>query len=560
MKTGKQYIGPVYQATIILLLTFIAYSPVLNNGFTNWDDPLYVTENPLIRTFNFHHFQLWFTQPFQGLYQPLILASLAIDYSFHGLNPYYFHLTNLILHLANTLLVFIFIRKLFKNRISALLVALLFGLHPIHVESVAWITERKDVLYTFFFLIALIFYLNFRQSEKRKYYALTMLFFILALISKVSAVVLPLLLILIDYYHGRKLFGRKVIIEKIPLLILALLFGLGNIYFHRDFGSLANYSNLSIPMRLLLASKGLMYYLYKTIWPNTLAVYNPLPLSISTAIIVECLIHFLVYVTAIILLLKLKSRTLIFGALFFLAAILFFLIPPGEPVLASERYAYVSSIGLFVIIAYLMNKMRQLPKNSAGQFLIYTVFSIWLGFLGLKTHNQAKVWKSSFSLWDHVIEVRGESFLALLQRGNIYTEVGEYEKAINDYSRSIEIHPAYYKTYDQFGHVQLLRGNYDASIKAYTKSLELNPDGEYAHLSLGFTYRQTGDLELAMNHLNKALRLNPVNPEIYYNRGKIYLEQGQNENACADFRNALKIGLTGKNQLETLDFVNSLCK
>lgn len=557
MDLNKLNIKPVFWIAFGLIATFLAYLPVFHCDFTNWDDNLYITQNLLIRSFKPEYVIHWFTQPFQGLYQPLVLLSLASDYAINGLDPFVFHLTNLILHLLNTLLVYFFIRKLTGNRFMAVVVMLLFGLHPLHVESVAWVTERKDMLYAFFFLISLNFYLGYSKNRKPGQYIFTVLFFILSLLSKASAVTLPFVLILIDYYQQRKLTDRKVILEKLPFLVLAAGFGVANLIFHYQFGSLANYSNLSLPARFFLASKGLMYFLSKTVWPSDLSVYNSLPVAMNSELILECIFYILLLLISTFVLYKMNKRILIFGALFFILAIGLFLVPPGEPVIASERYSYIASIGLFIIIAHIFRELKD--KKSGNLVGVLSVLAIYLGFLGARTLQQTQIWENSYTLWNHVINVRGETFLALLERGNLERQQGDYQAALKDYSRAIDLNPHYYKTYDRRGNLFLLLENYPAAITDFTKSLKMHPGGAFAHCSLGFTYRKTKDYPKALKHLEKALQIDPENADAYFNRGKIFLIQQKYTAACSDLEKALSFGLAEQNEIETVNLLKEYC-
>ncbi len=560
MRLAGKNINPVFPAFFIVLFTFLAYLPVFQNGFTNWDDNIYITENSLIRNFSLENIKQWFSESFQGLYQPLVLASLTADYAINGLDPFWFHLTNLLLHIINTLLVFTFIRKLLNSESMGLLVMLLFGLHPLHVESVAWVTERKDVLYSFFFLLSLNLYTRYYLKNKLSHYWLSFVFFILALLSKVSAVTLPLTLLLVDFYFKRDLLCRRVIVEKSPFLLAALGFGILNIAMHHEFGSLANYSNFSEPVRFFLAPTGLMYFLVKTLWPWTLSVYNPLPVEITNAIIIENTIYFILLVSLIILVIKLKQRTITLGALFFIITIGLFMVPPGEPVIASERYSYISSIGLFIIIAFGFQNLTNRFKSRYFRTAIVSLLTLWIVFLGIKTNDYAKVWRNSLTLWDHVIRVRGESFLALLVRGNAYVENRELPAALSDYNRSIELNPNYYKTYDRRGHAYLLMEDYPAAIKDFLKSVQLNHEGFDAHLFLGFAFRQTGEENRALHHLGKARQIDAANPEVYYNLGKTYMALDQIESACENFVKALELGLKKQNRKDAVDILKTLCK
>ena len=207
-----------------VVITAIAFFPSLSNGFTNWDDEVYVINNENIREFSWEKIKYWFGAYHHGNYHPLTMVSYMWEYSISELNPSIYHINNYILHLLNTALVFFFIYKLTDKKEVAIIVATLFGVHPMHVESVAWISERKDLLYSVFYLSTLIVYLGYKHSPDWKKYLLLLVLFVASLLSKSAAVVLPIVLLLIDYYQQRKL-TIKLIIEKIPLFALSIVFG-----------------------------------------------------------------------------------------------------------------------------------------------------------------------------------------------------------------------------------------------------------------------------------------------------------------------------------------------
>jgi hypothetical protein len=210
---------------LIVCITAICLFPMLKNEFTNWDDEFYVNNNMLLRGPDWHGI---FSQSVLGNYHPLTIITLAFNYAISGLDPFSYLLVNYLLHLINTILVFYLIWNISgKNKFIAAFVAIIFGIHPMHVESVAWVAERKDVLYTLFFLLALLKYWKFLLTNEKKHFWLCFLFFVLSLLSKPAAIVLPLVLILFDYWKGRSI-NLKTITEKIPFLILSLLFGNNN--------------------------------------------------------------------------------------------------------------------------------------------------------------------------------------------------------------------------------------------------------------------------------------------------------------------------------------------
>ena len=545
---------------LTLVLTALTYLPAISNGFVNWDDDFYVTGNNLIRSLDPAHLKAMFSQSFMGLYQPLVMLSLAFDYAIGGTNPLIFHLTNLFIHLLNTLLVFIFLTGLLENKRIAVIATLLFGLHPIHAEAVAWVTERKELLYAFFFLASLTCYVRFVKTGRRTWFWIAFVAFILSLLSKATAVVLPLVLILIDQYLDRKWLSIKLTAEKLLFIIPALAFGLLTLYLHRSFGSLTNASEFSIAERLFIAGRGVMYYLSKTVWPLDLSPYNQLPGSLNTTLVIEILFYWVLIAIAIytIFRIRFKNRLLFFSAGFFVVTVFLFLVPPGVPVMVSERYAYIPSLGLFLIIASIFERVFVKPqpvRNTA-----FVILSAYLLFISVLTWQQAKVWKNSLSLWSHVIEVRGELFYPILQRGNAYRERGNYEKAMNDFNRAINLNPRYHRTYEKRGHLFLLLRDYDNAINDFNRASSLFPKSAFAHCSLGFAYRQTGDLPLAIEHLNRSIELDNDYADAWFNRGKTHLEVGLISRGCADLQTAITKGLTHEDQKESKQLIRLHCR
>ena len=272
---------PGLYCIVPLALTVVAFHGSLNNGFTNWDDDDYVTDNQLIRQLSLQNIQRMFSPAtlVSANYQPVTILWLAINYALGKLNPAVYILTNLLLHLLNVLLVFLFIRKLAGNDRIAGICAVIFGVHPMHVEPVAWITGRKDVLYTFFFLSALLSYLRYREKhgrEKAVAYSLACILFALSLLSKSAAVTLPFILLLVDFYQKRK-FTAAMLLEKAPFLIGAILIGILAIQGQESQGTLDEGAAYPIMGRMLIACYSYMFHIVKFFVPVKLSAFYPYP-------------------------------------------------------------------------------------------------------------------------------------------------------------------------------------------------------------------------------------------------------------------------------------------
>ena len=279
---------------LVTLVTFVAYYPSLSNGFTNWDDDVNVTLNPVIGDLSWNTVNIYFNfldrSTYYGnsstkiLYVPLTMMTLNLEYHFFKLNASGYHLTNLLLHIANCLLVFWLVMKLTRNTLSSLVTSLFFSLHPLHVESVAWITERKDVLYSFFFWLSLISYVYYAEKGNKAYYAVSLLLFLLSLLSKPAAAALSVLLFIVDYFLKRP-FGKKTVLEKIPFLILTVLFIIITMIGSATATSVLGESHPFEPLySMCMGSFGFLFYFYRTLYPLQLSCLYPQPADTFSAL------------------------------------------------------------------------------------------------------------------------------------------------------------------------------------------------------------------------------------------------------------------------------------
>ena len=433
----------------------------------------------------------------------------------------------------------------------AIVAMLLFGLHSIHLESVAWVTERKDLLYSLFYLAGLNLYLEYLSQKKIKFFILLLLAFVFSLLSKAMAVSLPFILILIDLYKSRKLFSKKVILEKIPFFLTGALWGVLTLYWHNQYGSMANSTGFLFTERILLGAKGFVFYLSHILLPLNLAVFHPVPESFSTTLLLESLFYIVVILVAFVWLFmkREKYKIVFFGFGFFIFTLFLFLIPPGVPVIASERYAYISSIGIFIVLAYGYDYL--IIKFKGYKFLVQILLAAYLIFLGVNTFQMAKSWENSLTLWNRVINVHGEIFYPLQQLGIANRLDKNYEAAINDFNVAIKLNPNFYRTYEQRGYVYSLMGNYNSAEKDFTKALDLNPESHTAWSNLGFIYRQQKDYTKALSCLDKAISIKSSYVDAYIIRAKVYNLLEEFDKACYDLRTA-KSKFPTKQQIEII--------
>jgi len=472
-----------------VIAAFLAFFPSLKSEFVNWDDIVYIMNNDMITTFSWENLRKIFSSFFMGNYHPFILLSFSFDFRlFHFAAPGY-HLHNLILHILNTLLVYVFFFHLLKKNTNiAVTIALIFAIHPMHVESVAWVSERKDLLYTCFFFFSLITYLFYVQKRKTSFYFLTLLFFVFSLLSKAQAVTLPLILFLIDYFMSRK-FDRKIVLEKIPFFILSLVFGIIAVFAQKA-NSYINPLDIPWYQSLFYAPYAIGIYLIKFLFPiYQTAVYNypvtpdgGMPAYIYFSPLIFLLIPFAIWKTWN------QNRYITFGLLFFLTTIFPVLqfLPVGWAIVA-ERYTYIPYIGLAAIAAITFWKRR--PAMTAGMRKINDAAgTIVILLLIMLTWNRNQVWKDSITLWTDVMEKNPGCISAYINRAFIFNENRQYEEALKDCTDGLKIDPTNFTLFKNRGIAYGITGKYELALADYSSAIRCNPDDYDSYLYRGILY------------------------------------------------------------------------
>jgi tetratricopeptide (TPR) repeat protein len=531
---------------IILIVTFIAYIPSLKAGFVNWDDPDYVSGNPMIKDIS--NLKMIFTTPIQGNYHPLTVFSLAINYSISGLDAWSYHLFNLLFHLFNCYLVFRLGMILSRNNlIIAFTTSLLFGIHPMHVESVAWISERKDVLYGLFFLAGLISYTKYVDSNSRKQYGLTILFMAFSLASKPAAVIFPLVLLCIDILRSRN-FNLKLLLEKIPFLILALAVGLLTLTAQKEKGAIEGTQIFDLSTRILMGFYGIMMYVIKLIFPINLSPFYPFaPINENLPVPYYIAPLFSVILIGLVFYSLKRNRVIAFGILFYLANLLLVLqfIPVGSAIIA-DRYTYLPYIGLFYIIGWLID------LYAKGNFSRSLYLNVPIALVtGILTFKQCGIWLNGGSLWDHAIKTQ-PSARAYDNRGSLYKDEKKYQEAIQSYSEAIKINVADDEAYMLRGNVYFEMNKFDLAFSDYKKAISINPNYVTAMDNLGALYGLRHQYDSAAIYFNKALAINPNYPSSYKNRAIVNLELNRNEESIKDFKKYLEFSPNDPDIMNTI--------
>lgn len=565
-------------ALVVLLIAIVSAClfPTLQNDWVNWDDPAYVLQNLLVQDLSKNGiYEMFATSHQVGLYHPMTLLSLSFDYHFWGIDAFGFHLTNFILHLANVLLVFVLLKKLKFSPLIAFVGALLFGMHPMHVESVAWISARKDVLYTFFFLISLIGYLYYIHKDGKSkivWYAIAILAFTFSLLSKSLGFTLPIVLLLLDYLLERKITTKSVI-EKIPFAVLAILALIMAQYGQEVSDSMS--TNINLSDSVFISSYNLIGYAFKAVLPINLSIFHPFPPSDSfevTTLLYASIIPLLALIYFMYHWLK-SSRILFFGISFYLITIgpVTQIIPFGKAI-SSERYTYVPYIGLFLLIAIGIQKLLDKYSKSANRYVVLGLIGVWIGFLAVQTNLQSRAWENSEILWTSVIEKYPDSEWAYMSRGMhrlkqkdlkgakqdlntsisirplaqslyerayLFEQEGERANAFDMYKRSIKLEPTYAKSHLNLGVLYSQDRNQKLAFEHFKLAVDNDDSYSLAHFNLGISYKMEGEMEKSHESFSKAIEIEPKNPLYVRHRGVLQLQTENYSAAIKDFESAM---------------------
>jgi protein O-mannosyl-transferase len=530
---------------LIVLVVAVVFRESLENGFTNWDDDTLVLDSPLIRSLSLENLGRICTSYPMGSQGPVATLSLALDFRIGGLDPRVFHGTALLLHLANCVLLYYLLLRLGLARLGSLFAALLFGVHPMHVESVAWISERKDLVSTLFFLTTMLLYQGYLATASRRRYLLCLLSFILALASKPMTVSLPFVLFLLDYLARRR-WSAGVILEKIPFFLFAGAAALLTWTAQRHAMPEAEPLNDA-----LIALRGIAFYLLKLVLPVNQSAFYPYPDQIG--ILEPEFLLSLIVLALLGLALALSarfSRVPLFGALFFCVTILPVLkfVPVGNTA-AADRYTYIPSIGLFfaagVLADFLLDRCRARPKgagtaNGAGRkvwlagFLALIVLPITL--LGAAAHERCKVWRDSETLWNDVIDKHPKVAMVHYNLGNVLFEKNRLNEAFEAYDRAAGLDGSYAQAFNNMARILWLRKNVAGCEEYCRKALAIDPDLPEAYLNISFVFNATGRYEEALDASSRVIRKSPNESDAWYSRGFALARLGRRTEAvdCLD--------------------------
>jgi tetratricopeptide (TPR) repeat protein len=482
-----------------------------------------------------------------GNYHPLTMQTLAWDYQRFGVESARgYHQMNLIYHILATIAVFLFIRSLTRGKLLvAFFTAAVFALHPMHVESVAWIASRKDQVYALFFFLSLWAYTEYVIRDAKSYALLIAAFigFVLSVLGKAMAAPLPLVLVLIDYYMNRK-FTLKTGLEKIPFLLVSLYFG--RLAITAQESSSAITENFDFGQKIFFAGSSFLMYIAKFFAPFELAALYPYPRvtagdSLPPRFYLFTLIS-LALVGAVIWSMK-KTRLWSFGLGFYalMVALVLQILAVGQAIMA-DRYTYVPYVGIAFIIGMLVHRGINNAKLKKYKSFMVGLAGFFLIGLMLGTVNRVKVWKDTPSLFTDLIEKQPTVGLAYNNRGKYYAaKENDLVRGLADLNKGIEMEPTYPNCYVNRGNIYGMQQKVNEALQDYNTAIRLKPDYFDAYVNRAIAHSVLGNFEKALQDYTTAINLNPDNFQLYFNRGYGYMEQGQYQNALNDFNKSLQL-------------------
>jgi len=529
---------------LLVLATIFAYQQAWRAGFI-WDDDIYVTQNKLL-TAPDGLWRIWFSLDSPSQYFPLVYTTFRLEYALWGLNPAGYHWVNILLHAANALLVWQLLRALAVP--GAWLAAALFALHPVHVESVAWITERKNVLMGFFFLLALLAWTRFlegRPGRMWKYYGLALFFYALALFSKTTACTLPAALLLILWLKKKPIDLRRLV-QTIPFVALGIAMGLVTIWWERHHqGTQGELFAIGLPERFLVASRALWFYAGKLLWPVNLTFSYPRwTISAGDPFDYLWLVATAAFVVAVYFARRRAGRGVEVAALFFGATLSpmlgFIMLYTFRYSFVADHYQYLASIGpLALAAAGLATVFNSIERRVP--FLRPAFCGALLLLLGGLTWRQCAMYANEETLWWATLARNPDSWMAHNNIAIRLQHSGRLPDAFAHYHKALEINPDYGEAHYNLGNALVQDRRVEEAIGHYKKALEINPRNGPAHYNLATISVQRGKVEEAIIHYRRALEINPANTAAHNNLGNALAQIGRVDEAVTHFRQVLEI-------------------
>ena len=544
-KFDRKRLGqPAFICLWLALVTLLVYVPVFHAQFIGYDDPDYVTSNPhVLSGITLANLRWAFVTSHTGNWHPVTWISLMLNSQYFGSSAGAFHAVNLLLHVANTLLLFLWLYGATGAKWRGALVAALFALHPLHVESVAWISERKDVLSTLFWMLALLVYTDYAKIGRISHYFFALLLFGIGLMAKPMLVSLPFVLLLLDYWPlGRFVTGRTfyLLIEKLPFLAFSIASSVVTLFAQQRVHAMVPLEMTPIFLRAQNTPLAYIAYIGKLFRPSGLAVIYPYDRHPSPLHVLFSLAA-LVIVSAVAILIRRHKPYAFTGWFWFLITLVPVIgIVQVGPQSMADRYTYIPFIGLFIILAWggwdALNRLRIPAFVQALAASIALVLCAWL------THAQLRYWHDSIALFQHAVNLTAANGAAAANLGYALAEQGQHDKAIAYYKAVLRSHPRASATvWNNFGGSLLATGKLEEAIDAFQNALKLDPSMGDAHQNLARALARSGRQQESLIHFRDAARLEPENASIHNIYAVMLGEAGRTDEAMQEFQIALRL-------------------
>jgi protein O-mannosyl-transferase len=544
-------------ALLLTAITLVVCWQALGFNFISYDDPSYVAENPYVHAGLTLDTAKWaITTPSLANWHPLTWISLMTDTSVFGTSPRGYHLTNVLLHILNTLLLFFLLIRMTGYVWRGALVAALFAVHPIHVESVAWVAERKDVLSAFFWLLAMLAYVRYTERPGLARYSLVVVAFALGLMAKPVLVTLPLALLLCDYWPLNRFSAKNrwsLIWEKLPLFGLTVASCVVTYLVQASGGSVTAFDRLPIGVRAANVLVSYVRYIGKAIWPTRLAIIYPHPLNSLPAW--ETIASGLLLVGLTYLAIRSARRRpyILVGWLWYIITLvpMIGLVQVGRQALA-DRYTYIPLLGLFIILAWGVPDIlasararfawvsRTISPNKEGRALVVISLALVVG-LSILCHRQVSYWRDSKTLFEHTLACTSGNYIAHNQMGSALRDEGNVDAAMSHFNEAIHINPNFSDAYGNLGGLFLTKGNVDKAMSYYATVVRLAPTDPRGHYNLGLTLQLKGNTTGAIREYQEAIRLRPDYVKAHCGLAAALAARGEVDGAIVHFTEVIRI-------------------
>jgi tetratricopeptide (TPR) repeat protein len=581
----------------LIAATFVAYEPMRHNGFVSYDDTRYITENPDVRAgITWRTLGRAFTQPHYYMWHPLTTITNMLDCQFFGLNPFWHHLVSLLFHIANVLLLFWILAYITEAKWSSAFIAAVFALHPIQVESVAWAAERKTVLSGLFWFLTILAYIWHTKRPSTGRYIVVFLVYGLCIMTKPTVVTIPLALLLLDYWPlerlnlgshpaGRTVPVGRLVIEKVPLLVLSATLAVATFIAQRSGGAVVPLENVSLADRIANMFISYISYIGKMIWPSGLAVFYPLPRAdFSNTTVVICTLLF-VLISVMSIYIGRRRKYIAFGWLWYVGTLVpvIGLVQSGAQAMAN-RYMYIPMVGLLMIAVW---AVKDLVGNRPRLKVVMAVFAgVVLSSAIIITRMQVRHWQNNITLFEYALKVTKNNSIAENSYGCALFDEGRVTEAIQHLSNAVRISPTFSDARKNLGKVLLkegksneaiacfnelikrkkesaevyyhlamasgMQGKYDDAIKYYSKTLDIDPKYPDAHGRMGTALLAAGRTKEAIAQLNEAAQIKPDRAEVYVNLGTAYTQLGRYEQAIQNWLRAVQLDANNADTLNNL--------